>query len=189
MTVVSIHNSNAELVTRYQKRHDSRAFGELYNRYYEKVFRYCVKLTEDREAALDITQDTFLKVAEHLEDLRLPSTFTAWLFRIARHQCINFLHSRNRRRVITKEEYPEMEAEEIDMDYWLEKERRLTALDSLLDELNEGSREMLRLKYLEDYSVEDLQRKFGISESAVKMRLFRARDRVARLYYQETADR
>jgi len=67
------------------------------------------------------------------------------------------------------------------------REQRFDAIEGLLCELGEDARTLLRLKYLEHYSIQELQDRFQLSESAVKMRLSRARRRIEALYRRRYA--
>ena len=66
-----------------------RLAGELFSRYYEKVGRWCLRFTGEREAAADLAQDAFLKAYRHLEGFRGDAKFSTWLYVIVRNECFN----------------------------------------------------------------------------------------------------
>src|SRR5712692_8218101 len=77
---------------------DRQAFGVLVERYWDRLYRWLYHLTHHREAAEDLTQETFLKALAALASFRAGGNFRAWLFRIAFNSCVNQhrVDSRNR---------------------------------------------------------------------------------------------
>lgn len=183
----NIQVSDAQLVEQYQQSKNSDAFGVLYHRYYEKIFRYCFSILKDREAALDLSQEVFLKAAEHLDRLKNPLTFSSWLFRIAHNECIDHCKAGGKTTAIPDALQVSLQEEETDTELFLVREKQFDAMQELMQELGEDARTMLHLKYLEHYSIQDLQERYHLSESAVKMRLSRARHRIERLYQRRYA--
>jgi RNA polymerase sigma-70 factor (ECF subfamily) len=64
---------------------------ELFRRHYQRVARWCLKLTSDREAAADLAQDVFLKAHRHLDSFKGSSRFSTWLYTIVRNESLNRL--------------------------------------------------------------------------------------------------
>ncbi len=175
------HLSDAELILIYQDAQNSNAFGELYNRYETKVFLYCVKILKNRENALDVTQDIFLKVAGKLLDLKGTFAFKKWLFRIAHNDCINVFRNQQ------KFHYTSVDAANDIIDSGYEeasidaKEQQIEKVALVLRHLSEKDSTILKEKYLQDLTIVDLMEKYNLSESAVKMKLSRARNKVKNL--------
>lgn len=172
--------TETQLASAYQRTHSGRYLGELYTRYYDNVFAYCLRFTHDREGALDIAQEVFLRAAERIGQLRHTELFAGWLFRIVRNECINFLKAKTWAGNI-----PETRGGGAASDYdpftpsaAQEKEQLLDALQAALAESDEGCRALLKEKYVEGLPIAALQARYGLSESAVKMRLARARKQV-----------
>jgi RNA polymerase sigma-70 factor (ECF subfamily) len=65
------------------------AADRLFASYYERVARWCYRFTSDREAALDLAQDVFLKAHRHLDSFRGNSQFGTWLYSIVRNEALN----------------------------------------------------------------------------------------------------
>lgn len=172
--------TEAQLAGAYQQTHNGQYLGELYTRYYENVFAYCIRFTHDREGALDIAQETFLRAAERIGQLRNTHQFAGWLFRIVRNGCIDFLNTKNRTiaQAETTNSLAEWDSDPFSLHPSQEKEQLLNALQIALSEMDENGRDLLKEKYLEGLPIAELQARYGLSESAVKMRLARARKRV-----------
>lgn len=185
----SSHNSqlqltDTELVVAFQSKEDADAFTELYNRYYPKVEHYCLIALSDAQAAQDAAQDVFLKVFEKLPSLQQPKLWVAWLFSITRNVVLSTHKQHARTRLEDVDEFPGIADETTDLEALQEKERKLTALPKLF-ETPDGR--ILKMKYVEGRSIEQLSHEMDLKESAVKMRLLRARHQVIHLYEQRYA--
>ena len=64
---------------------------ELFARHYERVARWCLRFTGDRDSAADLAQDVFLKAHRHLDSFKAASRFSTWLYRIVRNESFNRL--------------------------------------------------------------------------------------------------
>lgn len=171
--------SDPELVTLFQQTKNKSAYTELYNRYYTKVERYCLKSFTDSQTAKDATQDVFLKVYEKITTLRKPDLWVAWLFSLTRNVVLNY-HKKNNRSKIDYDATPSDLADDgSDMESLYEKERKLKALPQLLD-TPDGK--LLKMKYVEGRSIEELSQDMHLKKSAVKMRLLRARHHIIDRY-------
>jgi len=86
--------SDDELVAEYRRRDvatRAELVNELFGRHYHKVARWCLRVTNDREAAADLAQDVFLKAHRHLESFQGTARFTTWLYAIVRNESLNRL--------------------------------------------------------------------------------------------------
>src|SRR6476619_7145636 len=79
---------DAELVERYLAG-DTAAFDEIMVRYERQIYRICYRFVENREDAMDLAQEVFIKAFEHLATFRRESSLKTWLYRIAMNHCIN----------------------------------------------------------------------------------------------------
>lgn len=168
--------SDAQLVMLFQRQSDSSAYGELYSRYFVRVHRYCHKIIGNQHDAYDVSADVFLCVAEKLETLQHAKTFSAWLFRIAHNNCMNFFRDRQSKRFLSIEEAHEVEAEYFDIEAATEIEGKYMQMESIMKKLPPHTRSLLVSKYYDGDSLEELMKRHSSSKSAVKMRLLRARN-------------
>src|SRR6266699_2978032 len=79
---------DANLVERYLSG-DMAAFDEIMIRYERQIYRVCYRFVDNREDAMDLAQEIFIKAFEHLATFRRESTLKTWLYRIAMNHCIN----------------------------------------------------------------------------------------------------
>lgn len=87
---MATHDSDADsgLVERYLAG-DMTAFDELMIRYERQIYRVCYRFVNNRDDAMDLAQEVFIKAFEHLANFRRESSMKTWLYRIAMNHCIN----------------------------------------------------------------------------------------------------
>lgn len=131
-------------------------------------------VTGDADAARDILQDTNVVLLRKSRDYRPGTNFAAWAFRVARFEILSWRRRAGRSRLTFDDELVERMAgtAQAQDDLYL---RRVEVLRECLSRLPERQREVIRLRYLEDWSVTDLARKTGENANAVSQLLFRAR--------------
>src|SRR2546427_13087542 len=81
-------DADAALVERYLAG-DTTAFDEIMIRYERQIYRVCYRFVENRDDAMDLAQEVFIKAFEHLATFRRESSLKTWLYRIAMNHCIN----------------------------------------------------------------------------------------------------
>lgn len=170
--------SDEELVQEYQRSGNKYALGEIYNRYFQRVYQYCLGIIKERELAFDTAQDIFIKVSEKLYALHQPTTFVAWLFRIAHNQCIDVLKLVHRTETVVIDDRQDWAYSEADEEKLMQDDRLLSRMQDVLKTMPKEVSELLEAKYLSDKTIEELRHQYGLSESAVKMRLHRAKKKM-----------
>ncbi len=170
----------SQLVATYQRSHHPLLLSELYQRYFDRVYNYCLSMAKNPEVAFDLAQDVFLKITEHLDELRNPDLFPAWLFRIARNRFINHVKANSQALHFASLATEESEDPE-EREHAHERELLFQKMQLVLDQIPEMDRELLLAKYYHKESIHHLEARFGLSESAIKMRLSRARQRMAKM--------
>lgn len=160
---------------------DTRAFAALVRQYQNRVFRFILRLSANREDAMDLTQETFMKAHQALPAWQPQAQFRTWLLRIAHNTTLDLLRRRQRVRFVP---YGELAADEQDPalpdpapqpDELLADRQNIRLLDLALRELPIEHREILLLRELEDLSYAEIAATLDIAEGTVKSRLARAR--------------
>jgi RNA polymerase sigma-70 factor (ECF subfamily) len=167
--------AEAELVT--AARQDPGKFGEIYQLYVHRIYRYLYSRTGNTQEAEDLTAQTFLAALENLEGFREDGCFAAWLFGIARNKVAD--HYRRARKNFPLDEQVEGSLVTEPLAGIIHSERA-SALSALIRELPEGERELLRLRYLAEMSFRDMARALKKNEDAVKKSLYRLLERLQR---------
>lgn len=163
---------------------DEGAFVRLVEIYQKQVHALVWRKIGDFHIAEEITQDTFLKVHQKLSTLKDPRQFSGWLYVIATRECLAWL----RKKKIETESLEESETEWIDestYSQYIAEEHAKARVDSqrevvkkLLAKLKESERTVMILHYFGEMTMEEISRFLGVSTSAIKIRLHRARQRL-----------
>jgi RNA polymerase sigma-70 factor (ECF subfamily) len=160
---------------------DGPAFVALVHRYQDRVWRICWRLLGNADDASDAAQEVFVRLFLNRAGFRGASKYSTWVHGIALRTCLSMRRGRGRR------ERRETAAGEAAARRQLDQPRQAPAelamdLMAMLDALDEEDRAMLILKYAEGHTHEGLAEMFGLSVSACKMRLSRAREKLKEKY-------
>lgn len=159
---------------------NGHALGELYNRYYQKVFQSCYSFTKDPESAFDLAQESLMKAFDHLDRFRGDASFSTWLFAITRHHCLSALKKSKKGIGCSA---PELVAGEIEnTEEATARAEQEQIMYQLIDHLPRVEKDLLQRKYQEGISIEELVEQTGLHASAIKMRLKRTKDKLNALY-------
>ena len=174
--------TDEELVSLLQKDMDTERFAVLYDRYSTRVYQKCVGMTRDRDLAKDLTHDIFLKVFINLPKFDHRSKFGTWVYSITYNYCLDTLRKSQRHREDDIDDHTLGTPAADDMSEAMLLGLRAERLDKVLQEIDPADRALLLMKYDDELAVSEIQDAFGLSESAVKMRLLRARERALAKY-------
>jgi len=167
------------LITTYQTSKCNLCWGEIYTRCYPNLFSYCRKLTRDNDDAYDSAIDSFIKASEKIPHLKSAELFPNWLFRIAHNLCMDRMRKTKKERTYSLDDSFDLMDDTSEQEYRLEKEVLLQQLQSFLESIEPKNKEILVAKYIDNKSISEIKSTLGVSESAVKMRLSRARKKIA----------
>jgi len=163
---------------------DTEAFSELVRHYERRVYRLAKNITRHDEDAEDVLQEAFLKAYEHLDRFQGNSAFYTWLVRIAVNEALMKLRKRKNDRTVPLDEpldlgedvmQREIAVWEDNPEQRYSREEMQKILDDAVDTLKPDFRTVFVLRDIEELSTEETAETLGISISAVKSRLLRAR--------------
>jgi RNA polymerase sigma factor (sigma-70 family) len=157
---------------------DKRAFGEIYDRYADRLYDFCAGLLADRESAADCVQDAFCIAATELPKLRDPDRLRPWLYSIARNEALRRI--RQRRRETPSDELPETESGEAGPETLA---ARLELGDLIADAaggLSDRDRAVLELAFRHGLNGPDLAEALGVSPSNANTIVHRLRTTIER---------
>ncbi|MCB0505332.1 MAG: RNA polymerase sigma factor [Cyclobacteriaceae bacterium] len=174
--------NNDELITLLQEG-NHRYFSEFTNRYEKYIFQKCKSYVKNKDSAEDLCQEVLIKVFLQLPGFRHEARFSTWLFIIIHNTCVDFLRKNKKKvHVVLTEKLADEVSSIVDYDEELPEEKTIEILESLLEELSHEEKLILLLKYKEKHPIRDIQISMGLSESAVKMRLLRAKEKLNKMY-------
>ncbi|MEC4115657.1 MULTISPECIES: RNA polymerase sigma factor [Myroides] len=164
---------------------NTNLFGILYDRYAQKVFGKCLGFAESRDVAEDLTQDIFVKLYLNLKNFRGDSKFSTWIYSFAYNHCVNYSKS-----VLKKKRKEENLSDENQYDIAVEDEisdeeifaLSVGKLQESLVRLDSEDKILLLMKYQDDKPIKEISALLDLGESAVKMRLHRAKKRIVEIY-------
>jgi RNA polymerase sigma-70 factor, ECF subfamily len=152
---------------------DTAAYATLVGRYQASSLHYALAMVGDGDVAADVVQDAFIKAYRTLSDCRDPGRFGSWFFRIVRNRCLDHLKGR---RVRTRWAASEEGREVGRPDAAMERFELRGALGRALSQLTPEQRDAFLMKHLYERSYEEMAEETGVSVSALKMRVSRARE-------------
>ena len=159
-------------------------FRRLYTEVFPVLFRVACRITGEEEAAEDLCQEAFFRY--HEKDMSFPNQDEAkyWLIRVVKNSALNYAKRKEReRRAYQKAFREDHRTSESGEDNLLRNET-LREVTEALEQLPENLRIVLLLKEYGDLNYKEIGRVLGISEGNVKVRVFRARERLAALFGQ-----
>ncbi len=171
------------LLVEKAQRGDQNAFAQLVDRYQTPVYNLAYRMLGNANDAEDAAQEAFLRAYAQLKKFKREEKFATWLLSIAAHYCIDQLRRRKRLGWLSLED--EMLAETLPSDTPQPDEEVLRhenqrEIERLLESLSPASRLVVVLRYWYDQSIEEISSTTGDSAGAVKVKLHRARQVLAR---------
>jgi len=174
---------------------DDAAFNELVLAYRRRVLGAIARLIGRREDVEDVGQQVFLRLYLSLEQLRTPDVFEPWLYRLTVNAAYDYLRKQRRRGELRMADLSESAVQMADaaaggVQRREESDRTRTReyVQSLLASVSEADRALLILKEVEGLSLKELEQIYHVNENALKVRLFRARQRVLKALASQRAD-
>ena len=144
------------------------AFNQLVRKYQQKVYWHVRKMVVDHDDADDLTQDTFVKVWNHLGNFRQDASLYTWIYRIATNECLSFLSSKRRKFFLPLNDVSEELAAKMEADPSLAGDEVELKLQKAILRLPDKQRLVFNLKYYEDMKYEDMAEVTGTSVGALK---------------------
>src|SRR2546422_1261720 len=143
----------------------TQAFDEIMIRYERQIYRVCYRFVENREDAMDLAQDVFVKAFEHLPTFRRESSLKTWLYRIAINHCINHVKKHSQEFVEVSEYTGKIQAS---TQVQLEDREQREHFRRMVKRLPPKQKAILELRINEQLSYEEIAKMSGRSVSTVK---------------------
>ena len=183
-----------ELIGRAQSG-DSGAFNEIVLAYRKRILGTISRLIGRPEDVEDVAQEVFVRLYYSLDQLRTPEVFEPWLYRLTVNASYDYLRRAKRRgeaRMADLSEQQVMRADSLagnrQEDDKKQKSKIRDFVNALFRHVSDQDRLLLVLKEVEGLSLKELEAIYSVNENALKVRLFRARQRVLKAYKAAAAD-
>lgn len=172
--------TDQQLVTLAQSG-DAAAFEMLFNRYRDGIRKlYLARTGGNGNDADDLLQETFIKVYINLHRYRPDYTFGQWLYTIARNTFIDYVRKRQEELPIDERFASPPSPTPTPEERFINLQQR-TQLEHYLEQLTPRYRELIRMRFFDEYSYEEIATKLGLPLGTVKTQIHRAREQMCRL--------
>ena len=168
---------------------DDAAFNRIVTAYRKRILGTIARLIGRPEDVEDVAQEVFLRLFFSLDKLRAPEVFEPWLYRLTVNASYDYLRRQRRRnesRMADLSEQQVMMADALAGGKQDAEEQRKgecrELVEELLDSVSTEDRILLTLKEVEGLSLKELEKIYSVNENALKVRLFRARQRVLKAF-------
>ena len=165
---------------------DQKAYAELLHRYRESVYFTMLRMCNNKDDAEDLTIEAFGRAFKRLEQYTPTYAFSTWLFKIASNSAIDFLRNKKKNSALsldTKMENDEgqefsknIKSQTLDPEEHIIKKQKVEMLRDVVDKLKPRYKELVKMRYYEELSYEEIAVKLDLPVGTVKAQLFRARD-------------
>jgi RNA polymerase sigma-70 factor (ECF subfamily) len=177
----------AALVRRIQAQ-DEMAFREIVDRYQAKVFSIIYGILRNRNDAEDIAQQVFAKIYFSINNFDFRSSLLTWIYKITVNECYDYLRKKRVRKLVYESDFSNEDSARVETsgsatDQKPAVDQRLAQRDlilKLLKKISEEDRSLILLKEVEGHSVEELSQMTGMNENTIKVKLFRARQKLVK---------
>ena len=162
---------------------DEEYFSELYRQYRHRMYRLALGLTSSPELAEETVQEAGVKIMQRLDRLRgfPPDELDKWLYVLVKNIALNLL--RREKKYILTDEMPDEPIYDN-----VESQSSYNTLKSLIRSMPEGTRELLEMKYILEYSNKEMAEFLGIGDDALKNRIYRAKRKLIEVLKKEGYD-
>jgi RNA polymerase sigma-70 factor (ECF subfamily) len=156
-----------ESLVRRAQQYDQQAFAQLYEEHFDKIYRYVALRVGDKAEAEDITQQVFLKALRSIASFRWKGTpFSAWLFRIAHNQVVDYLRQKTKQATVSIDEVQVSVSS--DPQLLMEQRLNIEQLIAATKCLTEMQREVISLRFAGELPIAQVAKIMGKSEGAIK---------------------
>ena len=167
---------------------DELAFRDIVEKYQSKVFSIIHGIVRHRNDVEDIAQQVFAKVYFSLRNFDFRSSLITWIYKITVNECFDYLRKKKVRKLVYESDMSEDESRRVEnsvpaLDRAPRADTTLARRDyvvKLLDRVSDEEKQLLMLKEVEGYSVEELSGMMNMNENTIKVKLFRARQKLVK---------
>ena len=175
--------SDADIIKEYLRTQKSSFYSILYRKYAGKVYGKCLSILRNEDEAKDAVQDIFVKIMLNLGNFGEKSQFSTWIYSITYNFCIDLIRKRKKEKTLFSddiERVPDVAEEDVPDEFM--REMDIKYLKQVLEELSTGDRIILLMKYQDELSIKEIADTIDKTESAVKMKIKRAKHKAKELY-------
>jgi len=175
---ISANSSDEEIVAEYLSTQNVAYFDVLYRRYSTKIFGKCISLLKNEMQAQDAMQDIFMKILLNLSKFSGKSKFSTWIYSITYNFCIDLIRKKKKDKSILVDDISRVhDTPDDDIEDRFLLETSVNRLKVVLEKIPIDDKSVLMMKYQDDMSIRDIGEVLDKSESAIKMKIKRAKQK------------
>ncbi len=174
--------SDEDVIKEYLATQNSAYFDVLYKRYSGKIFGKCISLLKDEAKAADATQEVFMKILINLSKFSGKSKFSTWIYSITYNFCIDVIRRAKKDPSLLVDDMESTYDKEDDVEDIYLLEMKVKRLKVILEEIPTMDKSILLMKYQDEMSIKEISSITKKSESAVKMKIKRAKQKFKKTY-------
>ncbi len=169
-----------KLLIKKAQKGDTEAYGVIYKKYFQKLYRYCKFNTKSDEHAKDICQESFVKAWKKLKDFKTEGQWSiqAFLFTIARNLIID---ATRKKKEFALEEFESL-PDEKDLYEEIDRKQDITRVRNVLSKLEDFERQIILLRYFEEMSSQEVAHILGVKDGALRVRTFRVMQKMKDIF-------
>ncbi len=175
--------SDLELIQLVQSG-DIEKLAILYERYKKQLFSYFFRVSGNRERSEDMVQTVFYRILKGSKQFKAKSKFTSWMFSIGHNVLVDSFKKRENKNLLSDMVQFENKEESDDLVEVMEKKEQIKLLKMAMKRLSFEKREPLILSRYEGLKYKEIAKIMNLSESAVKVRVFRAIEELKKIYFE-----
>ena len=174
--------SDEDVIKEYLATQNSAYFDILYKRYSGKIFGKCISLLKEEAKAADATQEVFMKILINLSKFSGKSKFSTWIYSITYNFCIDMIRREKKDPSMLVDNMEQTYDKEDDVEDVYLLEMKVKRLKVILEEIPTMDKSILLMKYQDEMSIKEISAITQKSESAVKMKIKRAKQKFKKTY-------
>ncbi|MGB4958017.1 MAG: sigma-70 family RNA polymerase sigma factor [Saprospiraceae bacterium] len=179
--------SDEEVLKQYMLTQNVNYFNLIFDRYTDKVYAKCISMLQDSSLAEDANQEIFVKILLNLSKFKGNSKFSTWLYSVTYNYCIDVIRKNKRNITVSVADYHTNDVKDDEgMDAEI-LETNVYRLKNVLSKMNDDDKVILMMKYQDDLSIKEICESINKTESAVKMKILRAKQRFLKIYNEQYA--
>lgn len=187
MNSIAIKITDEDLVFEIVRTNNTELFATLYDRFSTVVYNKCFSFSKNKEEAEDLMHDIFVRLFVKLKTFKGTSKFSTWLYSFTYNFCVNYVkrssYKKKEKITIVTDEIKDIDISDEIEDASL-FELKSVKLAKVLTLIEPSEKMILLMKYQDDMSIKEIKEILNIGESAVKMRIKRAKAKVVKMYQE-----
>ena len=180
--------TDEEIVSEYLVTQNVAYFDKLYDRYSGKIYAKCISLLRDEDLAEDAVQEIFMKILLNLSKFSGKSKVSTWIYSITYNFCIDIIRRKKKDPSTLMDNFSGDNDMIDDVDDAFLLETNIRRLKTILGKIPSSDKAILLMKYQDDMSIRDIGGILDKSESAIKMKIKRAKHKFRAIYVETYPD-